>query len=115
MRLPMLPCRTAAVPFIVVLSGLALSGSALAAPTSLVCSIKGKDEVAARIEDPWSDAPLLQGMSGPMPVTKFVRGSTVIFDARREVLYFDTGNHAFAYTSVVKGGPTLRGTCEEGS
>ncbi len=107
--------RLASAPGIASLLWLALLAPAAAAPTTLLCSVEGKEEVAARIEDPWGDAPVLQGMSGPMAVTRFIRGTTVIFDARREVLYFERGTHAFAYSSVVKGGPTLRGTCEEGS
>ncbi len=114
MRLPVLS-RRAAIPGLAGLAVLALLSPAMASPTALLCSAKGQSGVTARIDDPWGDAPVLLGTSGPMPVTRFVRGKTVIFDARREVLYFETATHAFAYSSVAKGGPTLRGTCEEGS
>lgn len=114
MLLPFLP-RRAAVPGIGGILWLALLLPAPAAATTLLCSAEGQDGITARIDDPWGDAPVLQGKSGPLPVTKFVRGKTVIFDARREILYFETGTHAFAYAQMEKGIVTLRGTCEEGS
>lgn len=91
---------------------------ASAAATTLLCSAGGTGDgsISARVGDPWGDAPVLQGKGDPLPVTKFVRGRTIIFDARSEVLYFDTANHAFAYTQMGQGKmATVRGTCEEGA
>lgn len=114
--LPLLPCRITALRAL----GAAIATAALlpsaAAAATLLCSVAGQDEPAALVGDPWGDAPVLQGAGEPLPVRRFVRGTTIIFDARRAVLYFDTGTRAFAYTQMDKGTMTTqRGTCEEGS
>lgn len=115
--------RRSACPGLMGLPGLTILPTALlaallafpAVATTLLCTASGQQEVTARIDDAWGEKPVLSGKSGPLPVMRFIRGTTAIFDARREVLYFESSTHAFAYALMGKGIVTLRGTCEEGT
>lgn len=40
------------------------------------------------------------GPGEPLPVVRYERGRTVIFDARSAVLYFNRDGRAFAYTQM---------------
>jgi hypothetical protein len=88
-----------------------------ASGSTLVCSTAGDpDGPPALVGDAWGESPVLQGPGEPLPVVRYERGRTVIFDARSAVLYFDRNSHAFAYTQMGGGTmTTVRGTCEEGS
>lgn len=67
------------------------------------------------VDNPWADRPRMTGVDGPVDVTLFKRGRTLIFDAGDEVLYVDRDRRKFTYTKSGAAGVTmLRGTCRAG-
>ena len=64
------------------------------------------------VADALGPSPVMTGATGPLPVTLFQRGSTWVFDARSEALYYDRDTHRFAYMRITdKPALMWRGTC----